>query len=104
MAKLYQFQCSMYWKIVFQNNSQHQFDSCIIRRTVKPTDINSIPNYLSDHILHEYVHNNCKISLFHVQNKLYTSPTNMIKFTHATLAYSNRILKRTKKKKLATAG
>ena len=40
-----------------------------------PTDINSIPKELSDHTLYGYVHNNCKISLFCVQNNLYSWPT-----------------------------
>ena len=31
-----------------------------------PTDTNTIPKELSDHILHDYVHNNCKISRFSV--------------------------------------
>ena len=50
-----------------------------VGRTVGPTDIKCIPTDLSDHILHDYVHNKCKIILFHVQNNLYIWTTTMHK-------------------------
>ena len=54
-----------------------------IGRNVRPTDITSIPKDLSDHELHDYVHNRCKISLFHLQNSMYTWPTKMSKHTNS---------------------
>ena len=44
----------------FMDTDQH----VSVGRTVGPTDINNIPKQLSVHILLNYVHDECKISLF----------------------------------------
>ena len=43
-------------------------------------------------MLHAYIHNKWKISLFHVQDNMYTSPTKTSKLTHSRLHMSGQSL------------